>query len=194
MGDAREIILGAATKLFAERGRCGTALEGVADAAGVTAGEITSLFRSEDDLYEKVLAAQFDAYATRMSAVFEGDGKPTEIIELMSNAMVELHRKMPYLFPLLYQELLNPSRHFDTIVRKNIQRVAYLLDNNFAKRIRKGTFKHGISPASGTMIMAGMFHYYFLASRLAVSLLPEPEKDEEYLSQALKIFLTGMLA
>ena len=42
------------------------------------------------------------------------------------------------------------------------------------------------------MVLAGLYHYYFLARRLTGSLLPEPANDDEYLAQALEVFLTGL--
>jgi hypothetical protein len=49
-----------------------------------------------------------------------------------------------------------------------------------------------VNPANATMFLAGLFHYYFLSSRLAGSLLSEPANDEEYFSQAVTVFLTGL--
>jgi|GEM_PF-540230 len=187
-----ELMLDAATKLFAENGLAGVSLSEVAKGAGVDDAEVTKLFGNEEKLYETVLESQFGNYAARMGAVFDKGGSPIDKIELLARAMFDVYKQAPYFFPLFYRELLNPSPFFESIVIKNIRHVAYLSDNNNTKGIQKGQLKRGINPAYATMFLAGMFHYYFLASRLEGSLLPQPANDEEYLSQAIKVFLTGL--
>lgn len=189
---AREQVLDAATKLFAEKGHAGVSLQEIADAAGVNISAVSELFINVEKLYKAVLETQFSLYAARMDAVFEGHEMPPKKIELFVRAMYDVHKQDPYFFPLFYRELLNPSPFFEPIVKKKIQHVAYLSDNNIARGIQKGHFKRGINPANATMFLAGMHHYYFLASRLAVSLLPEPANEEENLTQALEVFLTGL--
>lgn len=188
----REQVLAVAIKLFAEKGLASVSLQEVANAAEVNISAVFELFTSVKKLYEDVLETQFSHYADRMDAVFEGDELPPEKIELFAKAMCDLHKQAPYFFPLFYRELLNPSPFFEPIVKKKIQHVAYLSDNNIAKAIQKGVFKRGLNPANATMFLAGMLHYYFLASRLTGSLLPDPANDEEYLAQALKVYLSGL--
>lgn len=190
---SREKILDAATRIFAEKGFAGGSLSKVAKAAEVDISEAISLFPNESQLYETVLEAQFSMYAKRMEAAFDNDEPPTRKVELFAQAMCAVHRQSPCFFPLFYRELLTPSPFFETIVKRGIKHVAYLSDNNIAKGVRKGIFRRGINPANATMILAGMFHYYFLASRLAPSLLPEPGDDEQYFLQALKVFMEGMI-
>ena len=113
-------------------------------------------------------------------------------VELFAEAMCEFHKEAPFFFPLFYRELLNPSSFFETIVLKNVRHVAYQSDNNIAKGIQKGMFRRGINPANATMVMVGMFHYFFLANRLIGSLLPENINDEEFFSQAMKVFMDGL--
>jgi TetR/AcrR family transcriptional regulator len=189
---ARGKVLEASTKLFAEKGLAGVSLPDVARAASVEDYVVAELFPSDTNLYEAVLETQFGFYVSKMEAAFDGDAPPAEKVELFAKAMCHVHKEAPYFFPLFYRELLNPSPYFESIVKKNIRHVAYLSDNNIVKGIQKGTFRHEVNPANATMVLAAMFHYYFLASRLAPSLLPEPGNDEEYFSQALKVFLTGL--
>jgi len=188
----REQVLDAATKLFAEKGLALASLQEIANSAKVNISVVRELFPGVEKLYEAVLETQFSHYAARMDAVFEGDAVPSEKIGLFAKAMCDVHEQAPYFFPLFYRELLNPSSYFEPIVKKKIQHVAYLADNNIARGIQKGTFKHGLNPANATMFLAGMLHYYFLASRLAGSLLPEPANYGEYLAQVLKVYLRGL--
>jgi AcrR family transcriptional regulator len=188
----RDTVLNAATRLYADKGFPGVSSREIAAAAGVGSDEISRLFGNEETLYRAVLEAQFGFYAATMSTVFDGDEVPAIKVELFARAMCDVHKQAPCFFPLLYRELLTPSPFFEEIVRKNIRHVAYLADNNFVKGIRKGTFKRGVNPAHATMYLAGMFHYYFLASRLAPGLLPETGSDEEYFSQAIAVYLSGV--
>lgn len=187
-----EKVLDAAAKLFSEKGLAEVSMQEVAKAGGFDYVEISELFGNMEKLYEAVLETQFSLYTARMDAVFHGEQLPIKKIELFARAMYDVQRESPFFYPLFYRELLNPSPYFESIVKKNVQHVAYLSDNNIAKGIQKGTFKRAVNPANTTMFLAGMFHYYFLASRLAGILLPEPTNDEEYLSQALNIFLSGL--
>lgn len=190
---ARGPVLDAAAKLFAEKGYAGVSLQEAADAAGIHISAAAALFPTVEKLYEAVLKTVFSMYAARMDAVFAGNEPPPEKIELFAEAMRDIYRQVPCFFPLFYRELLNPSPFFEPVVKKQIMHVAYLSDNNIARGIRKGQFRHGINPANATMILAGLHHYYFLARCLAGSLLPEPAGDDEYFTEALKVFLTGLL-
>lgn len=187
-----EQILDSATRLFAAKGFWGVSLPDVAEEVGVDEGELVNLFGSGDKLYEAVLESQFSRYNVSLGAVFEGSNSPLNKVELFSKAMCDFHDQAPYFFPLFYRELLNPSSFFESIVLKNIRHVAYQSDNNIAKGIQKGMFRYGVNPANATMIMVGMFHYFFLANRLVGSLLPENINKEEFFSQALNVFLNGV--
>lgn len=188
-----EQILNTAAKIFAEKGFVGggVSLAEIANVSGVAIAVISERFGRVEMLYEATLECQFGKYAAKMDAVFNNGGSPMEKVELFAKAMQDVHKQDPHFFPLFYRELLNPSPFFESVVVKYIRHVAYLSDNNNTKGIQKGQFKRGIHPAYATIFLAGMFHYYFLASRLAGSLLPPPD-DEEYLSQALKLFLSGL--
>lgn len=188
----RDMLLGVATTLFAARGFAGVSFAEIAAAAEVDTGLLAEIFGTEEALYETILEIQFGLYTARIQAALEGNVLPPKKIERMAKAVCELHRESPDFFPLFYRELLNPSRFFDAIVKKHIRHVAYLSDNNIAKGMQKETFKYGINPAHATMILLGMFHYYFLASRLHETLLPEPDENDAYCTQALQVFLSGL--
>jgi TetR/AcrR family transcriptional regulator len=185
-------ILHAATRLFAEKGFAGVSTQDIAETSGVEESELVRLFGSREKLYEAVLEPQFSNYAVSLGAVFDGTEGPVTRVESFAKAMCDFHKQAPYFFPLFYRELLTPSPCFEPIILKNVRRVAYLSDNNIAKGIQKGNFRHGVNPANATMVMLGMFHYYFLANRLVGSLLPENTTDEEFFSQAMKVFLNGL--
>lgn len=185
-------ILDAATRLFAEKGYSGVSLPDIAETAGVDEGKLVALFGSLHNLYAAVLESQFRQYNITLSAVFEGSASPADKVDSFARTMCAFHGESPYFFPLFYRELLNPSSLFESIVLKNIRHVAYQSDSNIAKGIQKGVFRHGVNPANATMIMVGMFHYYILANRLVGSLLSERINDEEYFSQAMKVFLNGL--
>jgi TetR/AcrR family transcriptional regulator len=187
-----EQIVDTATRLFAEKGFAGVSLQDIADTSGVEERELVRLFGSRERLYEAVLQPQFDNYAVSLGAVFEGSDRPVTRVESFARAMCDFHKQAPYFFPLFYRELLTPSPYFEPIVLKKIRHVAYMSDNNIAKGVQKGNFRRGVNPANATMVMLGMFHYYFLANRLVGSLLPENTTDEEFFSQAMKVFLNGL--
>src|SRR6185369_1851663 len=187
-----EQILDTATRLFAEKGLAGVSLQDVEETSGVEENELVRLFGGRENLYETVLEAQFSHYTVCLGAAFEGSEGPVTRVELFARAMCDFHKQAPFFFPLFYRELLNPYPCFESIVLKNIRHVAYQSDNNIAKGIQKGVFRHGVNPANATMVMVGMFHYFFLANRLVGSLLPENATDEEFFSQAMKVFLNGL--
>lgn len=188
--EMRDLLLGVATRLFAARGLGGVSFKEIAASATVDPGLPAGIFGTEEALYATVLEIQFSLYSARMGAALQGNYLPTKKIELAAEAICALHRESPEFFLLFYRELLNPSRFFDPIVKKHIRHIAYLSDSNIAKGMQKKAFKHGINPANATMIMLGMYHYHFLASELHETLLPG--NRDEYCSQALKIFLTGL--
>ncbi len=187
-----EQVLDSAAILFAEDGYAGVSFQRIAAASGVEYSEIGRLFGSEDKIYEELLESLFSQYSLRMSAVLEGSDLPVVKVESFARALCAFHKDVPNFFPLYYRELLKPSPFFESIVLKNIRHVAYQSDNNIARGIQKGTFRYGINPANATLLLAGMFHYFFLASRIAKSLLPESINDEDFITQALDLYLNGL--
>lgn len=191
--NTRDKIIEAAAMLIAHKGLYGFSIAKAAWAAEVDANVAAEFFPSDTNLYEAVLENQFSLYASKMEAVFDDDNaSPTEKVMRFAQAMCEVHQQAPHFFPIYYWELLNPSLYFQTIIEPRIRHVAYLSDNNIARGIQKGMFKHGLNPANMTMLLAGTLHYFFLATRLAPSLLPERGNDEEYFNQVLEVFMTGL--
>lgn len=186
----RDLLLEAATKLFAAKGFSGVSFAEIAERAAVEPALLTELFGTVEALYGTVLEIQFGLYSARLEAALRGNYLPDQKIQRATEAICRLYRESPEFFTLFYRELLDPSRFIDPIVKKHIRHIAYLSDSNIAKGMQKETFKHGINPANATMIMLGMFHYHFLASRLHETLLPV--NNDEYCAQALKVFLTGI--
>jgi AcrR family transcriptional regulator len=188
----RDKLLDIATGLFSAKGFAGVQFAEIATVAGVDGNLLIELFATEEQLYGLVLEIQFGLYRSLMQDSLQGNDVPTRKIELMAHAICDLHRQSPHFFPLYYRELLNPSKFFDPIVKNTIRHVAFLADNNIAKGIQKNAFKHGINPAYATAFLMGMFHYNFLATPLAETMLPDAGVYENYRDQALKIFLTGL--
>lgn len=109
---ARELILAAATRLFAEKGVRGATITEIAAAAGVNRAMISYYFGGKDALYDAIIdAAVADAAATLGQAEFAPASKDS-LRELVLTLAGMLGRR-PHVGKMVMREYLEPGRLFN---------------------------------------------------------------------------------
>ncbi|MEV0144522.1 MULTISPECIES: TetR/AcrR family transcriptional regulator [unclassified Nonomuraea] len=82
-------LLGAATRLFAERGFEGTSVQEIVLAAGVTKGAMYHYFSSKDDLLHEIYARVLRMQMDRLTRIADGSGTVAERLHAAAADVVE---------------------------------------------------------------------------------------------------------
>lgn len=193
--DSRMKLIEAATPLFAQKGFAGVAIRELAEAAGVNSALISYHFGGKEGLYEAVLEGQFAPVVDALKAAAGLEFSPTERIAYYAKAVNAVHKKSPYLIRIMHSEMVNPTICFETVVKKYIGNIFCLLTAAFDEGVAAGQFNPDFNSGHAAISLAGIMNFYFLAKPVFQSFIPasgEGDNDEEYLIQALNIYLNGV--
>ena len=192
--DAKEKLLAAATRLFAEKGFAGVSIRQLAEAAGVNSAMISYYCGGKEGLYEAVLTTQyerllgkFEAIAVLEAPVKEKIRQYAEVIRLNHTA------EQPLMARLIQGELTSPTACMEKVVRNYTSRIARIVSGIVQQGVEDGEFRQDISPLFATLALAGMLNFYFILREATRAIVPIfSVGDEEFVEAALKIYLKGM--
>jgi AcrR family transcriptional regulator len=137
----RELIVGAASRVFAARPYHVVLMDDVAQAAGVGKGTLYRYFPSKEDLYLGVVAEAFDLLIRRLERV-EAEELPAEIaLTRMIGAIVETFaRHLPF-FRLMQQGEARLFLRKKQVVRARRDRIAGGLARVLERGAQTGVFR-----------------------------------------------------
>ena len=192
--DAKEKLLAAATRLFAEKGFAGVSIRQLAEAAGVNSAMISYYYGGKEGLYEAVLTTQyerllgkFEAIAVLQAPVKEKIRQYAEVIRLNHTA------EQPLMARLIQGELTSPTACMEKVVRNYTSRIARIVSGIVQQGVEDGEFRQDIPPLFATLALAGMLNFYFILREATRAIVPIfSVGDEDFVEAALKIYLKGM--
>ena len=191
--DSRSRILAAATPMFARHGLNGVSVRSLASAAKVNLSMISYYFGGKEGLYAEILKEQFEGFRY-IDDIAKRDLPPLEKCEMYLRGTIRRYRENPYLLRYYVSELTNPTPCFKTIVRPTVQRVLKVLRETIEKGISRGRLRKTLSPADGTLALAGMINFYFLVAPAARGFVDDrPGRDEELVEHFMDILKRGIL-
>lgn len=191
--DAKEKLIEAGEKLFAEKGLSGVSIRELSKEAGANSALISYHFGGKEGLYKAVLELQFSPIDTLMNSVMRIEATPTEKIVSYARSVASIHGKMPFLTRFLMSELVNPSRFFEAVIHKYIERVYRFLTATLTEGIACGEFRKDMDVNSAALALAGMMNFYFISRPITQHFLSgNPNQPENYVVQAVEIFLSGV--
>ncbi|SMC99365.1 TetR/AcrR family transcriptional regulator [Sporomusa malonica] len=191
--DTKEKLIEAGEKLFAEKGLSGVSIRELSKEAGANSALISYHFGGKEGLYLAVLELQFSPINILMNSVMGIEATPTEKIISYARSVAIIHGKMPFLTKFIMGEMLNPSRFFEPVIRKYIQRIYAFLTATLTEGIACGEFRKDMDVNSGALALAGMMNFYFISRPITRHFLSgDPNQAENYVVQAVEIFLSGV--
>jgi TetR/AcrR family transcriptional regulator len=110
-GSARERIVAAATREFAERGHAGARIDAIGRAAGVNKALLYYYFPSKQELYRALVLDHLAAAGRRLAAEESATRPAGATLARTIEAFVDLHEARPFAPLLLVRELLNAWGH-----------------------------------------------------------------------------------
>ncbi len=105
----REVILGAAAALFAERGYRGASIEEIARGSGVTPPVVYEHFASKRELYQELLEMHFAELREVWRENFVGDDPPQQRVAKSFNAWFAYVEAHPFAGRVLFRYSTDPE-------------------------------------------------------------------------------------
>lgn len=192
--DAREKLLVAATKLFAEKGYAGVSIRQLGEEAGVNSAMISYYFGSKEGLYESVITAQYESLLGKFEKIAAIEADAPEKIRMYAEVIRKNHTEdQPLMARLIQGELTSPTDCMEKVVRKYTVRMAQLVTGILRDGMESGCFRRDVEPVFAALSLAGMLNFYFIVREVTQSIVPySAERDAAFIEEALKIYLKGM--
>ena len=192
--DAKEKLLAAATRLFAEKGFAGVSIRQLAEAAGVNSAMISYYYGGKEGLYEAVLTTQYERLLEKFEAIAACNGAVEEKIRRYADVIRRNHTdEQPLMARLIQGELTSPTACMEKVVRNYTSRIARIVSGILREGIDSGELRQDIPPIFATLALAGMLNFYFILREATRAIVPIfSVGDEEFVEAALKIYLKGM--
>ena len=192
--DAKEKLLTAATRLFAEKGFAGVSIRQLTEAAGVNSAMISYYYGGKEGLYEAVLTTQYERLLTKSEAVAALEAPVKEKIRQYAEVIRLTHTAdQPLMARLIQGELTSPTACMEKVVRNYASRIVRIVGGILQEGIDSGEMRTDIPLNYATMALAGMINFFFILREVTRTMVPDLYLgDEEFVEAALKIYLKGM--
>lgn len=162
----RELLLKAAGRLFGRRGFHGTSTREVAEAAGISLGNIYNHFPTKEALFTALLAEQEGEYFSPDQPLPRAlaSGTFPDNLEEIGQASRETVRKFADYIRLMYVDVVEfDARHISRVFKGMRDRYAALLNKQEGRRPRSD-FR--VDPVAALMMTTWGFFTYFITEKL----------------------------
>jgi AcrR family transcriptional regulator len=189
-GTARERLLDAAARVFAERGYRAAGVDEIASAAGVTKGAVYWSFRGKQDLFFALMDERVDRRARELMGVTEKASREVETAPLISRGISSIVDEQQALI-LLLQEYWALAVRDDGLRERYVKRQRDLRENLArALEARHRTTDVPLT-ISAEALATGIIG---LATGLAQERIADPEAvPEELLGELLSLLYDGLV-
>ena len=195
----RQAIVESALRLFAEHGFRGTTTREIASSVGVSEPILYQHFKTKRDLYDAILnemASQkhfdFPSLTDLTSALDD-----RRLLVDLSNAIVNWHKQNSDFTRLLLFGALEGNEFNQLFYERFACDFCQLLEQYFADRIRRGTFRHLDPTVASRTFMWTLAHYSMevtVFSKLQCAPNFKPLPQQAAVEGLVDIFLKGILA
>ena len=192
--DAKEKLLAAGTKLFAEKGFAGISIRQIADEAGVNSAMISYYFGGKEGLYEAVITVQYERLLGKFEEIAALPAPVQEKLHMYAEVIRRNHMEdQPLMARLVQGELSSPTACMEKVIRKYTARIAKLVSGILREGIQAGQLRQDIDPLFAALALAGMLNIFFILREVTKSVVPVfADCDAEFVEAAMKIYLKGM--
>lgn len=186
-------IIDAAIPLFAAKGLTAVSVKELADAAGVNIALISYYFGGKDNLYAYILEKQLSVLDDALAIIRQEEISPVMKLRRFADILVVAYKKNPHVDRLFYNEIFNPTKYFDSIMKTAVHRLHFFLRDCIYDAVTNGEFRSDINPDFAATSLIKILNLSFTDRRLCKELLPGKEDiAEQYMLQALEIYLHGV--
>lgn len=143
-GMRREEILGAATRLFAERGYEGTSMGDLAEVVGLRKASLFHHFASKDVLYSTVLSNLLEEVFRAISYALTAEGSIESRLDGLSDAMVAALSSNPFAARLLIREIMDEGLVYKDRLGPQVKNVVDALSGVLTLAQESGAIKKNV--------------------------------------------------
>ncbi len=154
-GDKRDLILKAATKVFARNGFFNSQVADVARVAGVAAGTVYLYFEGKDDLLVSIFEQSMGTVLAEGRAAIAGVADPAERLRVIARLHLERLGRDKDLAVVFQVELRQSVKFMERFSESFLQDYFTLIRQAIADGLQAGTFRKGLSATTATKIFFG---------------------------------------
>lgn len=154
-GDKRDLILKAATKVFAQNGFFNSQVADVARVAGVAAGTVYLYFQGKDDLLVSIFERSMQNVLDEGRKATEGIADPAERLRRIAHLHLERLGRDKDLAVVFQVELRQSVKFMERFSESFLQDYFKLIRQAIADGQHSGAFRKDISPTTATKIFFG---------------------------------------
>jgi len=191
--DSRDKLIEAATELFASKGFAAVSIREVSQQAGVNSALISYHFGGKEGLYTAVLETQLSVLLQLAEKMQMEKLDPIERIRQYAYAVLNMHKHSPSLIRFFYSELFSPTACFQKIIQNILDKMYKMLCATIQAGITAGQFRADLKAEQAAIALVGIMNFYFISRPINSQLLPPEACPEEYVEQALGIYLNGIV-
>jgi AcrR family transcriptional regulator len=194
-GRSRQHILDAALQLFAHHGYRATSVREIAEAAGVSIGNVYHHFGDKESIF-RTLLDDYAAIADSRRFPFVramGSGVFPDNLEQLGAAARESVRQFRDYFALIYVDVIEfDGTHIRRFYGEMPQRIASLLERSGSTDDVRKRLRPGVSPVSALLLASRLFFSYFSVEILFNVSEPFGKDSTETLREICELLRNGM--
>jgi AcrR family transcriptional regulator len=193
---SRTQILDGALKLFSHRGYGATSVQEIADAAGVSKGNVYHHFPDKESIFRELLDQYFQAMSTPEFPFNRAlaDGTFPENLEALGRAARETVRQYREHVALIYVDVVEfDGSHIRKFYSEMSDRFGAFLKAHGMEAELKSKLQDGLSPISAVMLATRIFYNYFSIEILFGVRDHFGKETDEVVSEISRILRHGML-
>jgi len=189
--DRKNLIIKAATKVFAEKGFQGTKTKDIAYAAGISEAMIFKLFKNKDDLYNSIINSNVKDHTNKLGNIFSNiENFSTILKQFVLQAVNSVEKNPDFLRLMLYGAMEKNQLTLDFFK-------SYLGNEveGFSKTIKNGIEQkkfREINPKLAAQIFQTMIIGYTVMQSVLV-LNEEDDANEKMADAMVDIFFNGLI-
>jgi AcrR family transcriptional regulator len=188
--EARERILDAGLKLFAEKGYDGATTRDIASDAGVNEVTIFRIFGSKEVLFESIMTERFPFNSIKQKLDFGSDGPLDAVFFRNAKMVVELLKQNHHLFMMLVGEIWRHPEMRDRTTEIIIGTAIDYLSDIFSGLMDEGRLKR-TDPKILARAWMGMMQSHFLINYILSSAPPSETEENKVIRGFVDVFLNG---
>lgn len=201
--DARDKIIVAASKLFAEKGFEGTSTRDIVNEAGVNLSLISYYFGGKEALYKVVLNEAMQGFHQGLQKIlieFNNDEMTAQSFETAIMALIDsffaMRAKNPYIFIVYARENLSGMKYTFEFTQEILKEISEGMQTFVKKAQRKGIIHPDLEShyflGSLIDVITGYFMKYDCCQLMVKEVINLSESKNEFKKQISLIFLKGI--
>lgn len=194
MDQNRERIERAAIRVFTKQGFHGTSVRDLAQAAGVSMGNLYNYYPTKDDLFRRVIErfeSKIEGQRQKALGPLDDLFNPDELRRL-AHAVKDIVYENPDYWRLMYIDIIEfGNRHFAHTFRSLAKNLQQRLGPQLARSIKKGRWS-GVDPALAFAAIYLQFFTYFLVEKLFGGDQHLGMSDDLAVDQIIKMVTVGL--